>query len=140
MRSFFTFLFLLLTPFLFSCAGSTSAGAKPDKPSEGFSEAMRWRDYSGAAAFVAPEVRAAFLEQFPEDDDLHVVDSSVSTIGPGQDPEEVDVIYVMEYYHLPSSQIKKWRWTQHWRLIKNETDKSEAWLINNKPPVLPWRE
>ena len=134
------FLLLLLTPLLAACAGSTSGGATPDKPSEGFSESMRWADFSGAAAFVAPEVRDAFLEQFQEDDDLHIVDSSVSSVGVGQDPKQVEVLYVMEYYRLPSSRIKKWRWKQQWRLIKDEASKSEIWLIDNKPPPLPWRE
>jgi len=138
MRNFFILLFL--APFLTACLGSSSAGSSPDKPSEGFSESMRWGDYPGAAAYVAPSVRAAFLEQFQEDDDLHVVDSSVTSIDVEQDVKQVDVFYVMEYYHLPSSQIKKWRWTQHWRLIKDKESKSEAWLIDNKPPPLPWRE
>ena len=89
---------------------------------------------------MAPGVRDAFLERFPEDDDLHVVDSSVTSIDVGENLTQVDVIYVMEYYHLPSSQIKKWRWKQNWRLIKNEASKTEAWLIDNEPPPLPWRE
>ncbi len=131
---------LLLTPLLAACAGSPSAGATPDKPSEGFSESMRWSDFPGAAAYMAPDVRDAFLDQFNEDDDLHIVDSSVTSIAGGPDSKQIDVIYVMEYYHLPSSQIKKWRWTQHWRLIVDEASKSEAWLIDNEPPTLPWRE
>ena len=131
---------LFLTPLLAACLGSSSADSTPEKPSEGFSEAMRWSDFPGAAVHMAPGARDAFLEQFQEDDDLHVVDSSVTSIAGGSDSKQIDVIYVMEYYHLPSSQIKKWRWTQHWRLIQDETSKSEAWLIDNEPPHLPWKE
>ncbi len=138
LRNFFILLFVL--PFLTACLGSSAAGTTPDKPSEGFSESMRWGDYSGAADYVAPSVRDAFLEQFQEDDDLHVVDSSVSKIDVGKDPNRVVAYYVMEYYHLPSSQIKKWRWKQQWRLIVDEESKDEVWLIDNKPPTLPWRK
>lgn len=138
MRNFFILLFLL--PFLTACLGPPAAGPTPDEPSEGFSESMRWSDFPGAAAYMSPSVRSAFLEQFQEDDDLHVVDSSVTSIDAGPEQEQVDVLYVMEYYHLPSSQIKKWRWTQHWRLIRNEKAKSEAWLIDNEPPPLPWKK
>jgi len=138
LRNFFILLFVL--PFLTACLGSSAAGTTPDKPSEGFSESMRWGDYSGAAVYVAPSVRDAFLEQFQEDDDLHVVDSSVSRIDVGKDPNRVVAYYVMEYYHLPSSQIKKWRWKQQWRLIVDEESKDEVWLIDNKPPTLPWRK
>lgn len=138
MRNFL--FFLLLTPFLTACLGSTPAGSSPDKPSSGFSESMRWGDYQGAAAYMTPLVRTAFLEQFQEDDDLHIVDSSVSNIDVEKGQKGVDANYVMEYYHLPSSRIKKWRWKQHWRLVKDKKEKSEAWLIDNKPPPLPWRE
>ncbi len=134
------FILLLLTPLLTACLGSSSADSSPDKPGKGFSESMRWSDFHGAAAYMTPSVRAAFLEQFQEDDDLHVVDSSVSNIDMGQDPKAVDANYVMEYYRLPSSQIKKWRWKQHWRVVQDKEGKSEAWLIDNKPPPLPWRE
>lgn len=138
MRNIFTL--LLLTLLLTACLSSFKPAAKQDKVSEGFSEAMRWSDFQGAAAYVNLRVRGAFMEQFPEDDDLHIVDSSISSVELGQDEERVDVVYVMEYYHLPSSKIKKWRWTQQWRLIKKNDSDSGAWLIDNEPPPLPWRE
>ena len=138
MRNMFTL--LLLTLLLTACLSALQPAAKQDKVSEGFSEAMRWSDFQGAAAYVNLRVRGAFMEQFPEDDDLHIVDSSISSVELGQDEERVDVVYVMEYYHLPSSKIKKWRWTQQWRLIKKNDSDSGAWLIDNEPPPLPWRE
>ncbi len=138
MRNMFTL--LLLTLLLTACLSALQPAAKQDKVSEGFSESMRWSDFQGAAAYVNLRVRGAFMEQFPEDDDLHIVDSSISSVELGQDEERVDVVYVMEYYHLPSSKIKKWRWTQQWRLIKKNDSDSGAWLIDNEPPPLPWRE
>jgi len=131
---------LLLTPLLPACLGSSPADSSPTQPSEGFSESMRWSDFFGAATYMTPSVRAVFLEQFQEDDDLHVVDSSTSSIDVGQDQKVVDANYVMEYYYLPSSRIKKWRWKQHWRVIQDKEGESEVWLIDNEPPPLPWKE
>jgi len=137
-RNIFTLLLLALL--LTACLSSLQLAPKQDKVSEGFSEAMRWSDFQGAAAYVNLRVRGAFMEQFQEDDDLHIVDSSILSIDLGEDKERVDSAYVMEYYRLPSSKIKKWRWQQQWRLIKGKDSDSGTWLIDNEPPPLPWRE
>jgi hypothetical protein len=111
-----------------------------DKISFGFSESMRWQDFSGAAVYVHPDVRGFFLDQFQEDEDLHIVESQVlsidMTVGKGQ----ANAVYEMEYYRLPSSRIKKWQWQQQWRLVQEKMTKPGVWLIENEPPVLPWKE
>jgi hypothetical protein len=48
-----------------------------------------------------------------------------------------DAEYVLEYYRLPSTRIKKWCWEQRWRLIKEKMTKPGVWLIENIPPALP---
>ena len=131
---------LLLCPLLTACLGSVDIGPGLDKISQGFSESMRWRDYPTAADYVHLDVREAFLEQFTEDEDLHVVDSRILSIDMQQHGGRADAVYVMEYYRLPSSQIKKWRWEQQWRLIQEKLTKPGVWLIENEPPKLPWKQ
>jgi len=125
---------------LTACLGNIEMGPGLDTISKGFSESMRWGDYSTAAAYVMPDARSAFLEQFAEDDDLHVVDSHISSINIYPDGKRADVSYVMEYYHLPSSRIKKWHWKQQWRQIDDESAESGSWMIKNEPPALPWNK
>ncbi|MDA3903453.1 MAG: hypothetical protein PF441_08415 [Desulfuromusa sp.] len=131
---------LLLCPLLTACLGSVDVGPGLDKISRGFSESMRWSDFPNAATYVHLDVRDAFLEQFQEDEDLHIVDSHILSVNIHQHGGQADAVYVMEYYRLPSSQIKKWRWQQRWRLIQVKVTKPGAWLIENEPPALPWRQ
>jgi len=138
MRNLFTL--LLLCPLLTACLGGVDVGPGLDEISRGFSESMRWSDYPNAAAYVHPDARAAFIKQFKEDADLHVVESHILSIDMHKQEGWADAAYVMEYYHLPSSRIMKWRWEQRWRLIKEKMTKPGVWLIENEPPPLPWKK
>ncbi len=133
-------LLLLLCPLLTACLGPVNVGPGLDKISQGFSESMRWRDFPNAATYVHLDVREAFLEQFTEDEDLHVVESHILSIDMYQHEGRADAVYVLEYYRLPSSRIKKWRWEQQWRLIQQKVTKPGVWLIENEPPPLPWKQ
>lgn len=107
---------------------------------ERFSEAMRWKDWYGAARYVEAEQRPAFLEQFKEDPDLFVVDSQIQNIHPGVTDDGVEVVYLLEYYRLPSSRIDRWIWKQEWRRQPSGFGKEAVWLISDPPPPLPWNE
>ncbi|MCF6266104.1 MAG: hypothetical protein L3J57_06115 [Desulfuromusa sp.] len=138
MRNLFTLLLLCLL--LNACLGTVDVGPGLAEISQGFSESMRWSDYPNAAAYVQPDARAAFLDKFQEDADLHVVDSHILSIDMYKHEGQADAVYEMEYYRLPSSRIKKWRWKQQWRLFQEKLTKPGVWLIENEPPALPWRE
>ncbi len=138
MRNLWTL--LLLSPLLTACLGTVDVGPGLDTISRGFSESMRWSDYSGALRYVHPDVHAAFSEQFTEDEDLRIVDSKMLGIDMGQEKGQADAVYVLEYYRLPSSRVKKWRWEQQWRLVQKKVTKPGVWLIENEPPSLPWKE
>lgn len=129
-------LVLLLVP---GCA-TLSGGETANLPqlADRFTEAMRWKDWHGAARFVDSQQRNAFLEQFKEDPDLQVVDSQIRNIQPGTEEGLVEVVYVLEYYRLPSNRIKEWTWTQEWRQQSSRFYAESVWLISNQPPPLPW--
>ncbi|MCW8892319.1 MAG: hypothetical protein OQK50_03490 [Deltaproteobacteria bacterium] len=132
---------LLLASFLLSaCLGPVAGGPGLPKTSEGFSESMRWRDYQSAALYLQPEARSVFLEQFKPDEDLHVVDSRILKVDLHEKEGSAEAEYMLEYYRLPSTRIKKWYWTQRWTLIQEKMTKSGAWLIENAPPALPWNQ
>jgi hypothetical protein len=102
-----------------------------------FCEAMRWKDFQAASHFLTADVKEQFLEQFDEDDMLHIVDSSINKLELAEGLDSAEAEYVLEYYRLPSSRVKKWTWTQQWALIeKNE----QTWQIENAPSELPWKK
>lgn len=133
-------LLIFFCPLLVSCLGTVDMGPGLGKISFGFSESMRWSDYPGAATYVHPDVREYFLEQFQEDEDFHVVESSISSVTMDVSGKQADVVYVLKYYRLPSTRIQKWRWEQQWQLIQEKVTKSGVWLIENEPPALPWKQ
>lgn len=135
------YVFVLLLGFLLSaCLGATDMGTPLPQTSDRFSESMRWSDYLTAGIYLKAEARELFLEQFVEDEDLHVVDSRVVKVDLNEVEGRADVVYQMDYYRLPSSSIKKWRWTQHWVYSREKMTKPGVWLIENGPPKLPWNE
>lgn len=131
---FLSLLFLLL---LSACASPINIGPDLAKTSQQFSEALRWQDYHGASNFLLPEVRSAFLDQFQEDQDLHIVESRIVSIDLNQEAGTAEVEYQLEYFRLPSSTVKKWRWTQKWLFQKEKVARPGIWLIENTPPDGP---
>lgn len=102
-----------------------------------FSEAMRWKDFQGASRYLTPDAKLLFLEQFTEDDNLHIVDSTINKLELSDELDSAEIEFVLEYYRLPSSKVQKWTWTQEWTLIEKE---EQTWQIENAPPELPWKK
>ena len=135
MKRFYYF-FLPLLICLAACSMPGSVGPDLQTSSAKFCEAMRWRDTLGAANFLEGAARETFLAQF-DDDNLHVVDSQVVAVLFDESAEGATVDYQLEYYLLPSSRIKKWRWQQRWQLASNKAAKISLWMIQNPPPAFP---
>jgi len=137
MKRFFYCWWVLLA-LLCSCLGPMDSGPTLGESSQRFSEAMRWRDYVGAALFIAPPAQQDFYASFPQDDDdLRVVGSRIESIKVNEDGKTAVAVYLLEYYRLPSSRIKKWRWTQEWQQYHEKITKPGIWLIQNPPPPVP---
>ncbi len=136
----FSLLLLSVACLLLTGCAALSGGETANLPQIGdrFSEAMRWKDWYGAARFVEAEQRTAFLEQFKEDPDLFVVDSQIQNIQSGATDGIAEILYQLEYYRLPSSRIERWSWTQEWQKQPGRFTAETVWLISNPPPPLPW--
>lgn len=133
-------LILLVSFLLAACLGPADVGPGLPKTSQGFSESMRWRDFQSAALYLQASAQGAFLEQFKQDEDLHVVDSRIVKVDLHEEEGWAEAEYMMEYYRLPSTRIKKWYWTQRWTKVQEKMTKSGIWLIENAPPALPWNQ
>ena len=125
-------LFLLLT----GCPRNIDLGPGYDWQSKDFLRAMRWSDFYGAANLVVEAHREQLIQQFMGGD-LHVVDSRIERVLPDAEGRSAVIDYRLEYYRLPSNQIKEWQWQQQWqRTFKNESN-MDLWLIQNPPPAFP---
>ncbi len=133
----FGILGLLALALLGGCLGSLELGPGLDKSSFAFSEAMRWRDYRSAAQLVHSEAQGDFLAQFPENEDLRVVDSRILSIELGEGQKSARADYQLEYYRLPTTSIRKWHWEQEWQLVIDKDSKIALWKILNPPPQFP---
>ena len=135
MRRFYYY-FLPVLVCLAACAMPIEVGPDLETTSSRFSEAMRWRDFVGAANFLEKGVRDTFLQQF-RGDNLHVIESRIVAVRVGDTGENATAEYLLEYYLLPSNRIKKWHWQQEWLLPRSKGMTSRYWMIQNAPPAFP---
>ena len=135
MKTFYYFILPILF-FVSACAMPPELGPDLESVSSRYCEAMRWRDVSGAANFLLKEHRDSFRLQFA-DEDLHVVESRIVAVQLDEDGENASAEYLLEYYLLPSSRIRKWRWQQQWKMLRPELASTGIWQIQNTAPAFP---
>jgi hypothetical protein len=130
-------LLLLLAPLVCACARPAALGPGFAELSGHFAQAVRWQDFQGAAKFVAEDQRETFLEQFPRNKDLHMVDVRYERIALDEAGGAAETVLFVEYYLLPSPALREWRWTQQWRRLDGEFPKGAPWQIQASPPAFP---
>ncbi len=128
--------FVMLLLMLPACAGKFDTGPGFEAFGNHFSEAMRWKDFAGAAGYLQNDVRGQFKDLFPEDDDLHIVESQIAGVDIDAQDGSVVADYRLEYYRLPSTRVKKWQWAQRWEMYQPQGIKKSVWQIINAPPPL----
>lgn len=91
---------------------------------EGYNEAYRWKNYERAAAFLPPDLRAAFIATY-EDDSLHIEDYQIVAVN--LDSERAATVTLrLRYMLLPSVNIDKRVLVQHWHKL------GEAWILESE--------
>lgn len=128
---------LILLVFLAACSGPLETGPGLTDLSSNFSEAMRWKDYIGAANHLQPDLRKEFLDHFQKDEDLQAVGSKIVSVELDPSIEKALVDYQLEYYRLPSMKVKKWLWQQQWQRQEQKGLKAGIWRIVELPASLP---
>ena len=114
----------------------------PDLPelTDDFCEAMRWKDFTSAAGYMTPEVRDDFTQKFIDDKDLYIVGSKIRNVTLHVDEQWAEALYILEYYRLPSSRIKEWRWSQRWEVVGDGgVTHADIWQISEVAPPVPWQ-
>jgi len=128
---------LMLILLLGACTKIAEQSSDFGKISNHFVESVRWKDFQGAAKFLEEDQREAFLQQFPRNKDLHMVDARFEQVEVNEETGEAETVLFVEYYMLPSVTIKEWRWTQQWQRLSGKFPQEGFWLIQDAPPDFP---
>jgi len=114
-----------------SCATLSGKGdIEAIKPSiEAFHQALRWKDYRGAADRLVPERRAAFVKARIKNDDerdLFITDFQLEDAVVAPDQMSATVVSKLSWYRLPESTEQKAvvTTTLVWR--------DSAWLVESQ--------
>ena len=130
-------LLLALSILMCACTKPVELGPGFSELSGHFVQSVRWQDFQGASKFVSEDQRDAFLEQFPRNKDLHMVDVRFERVALDEGEGEAETILYVEYYMLPSPEVREWRWTQQWQRLGGEFPNAGLWQIQTPPPTFP---
>jgi hypothetical protein len=129
-------LILALLMLLASCAPPSGTTEELTPAGRDFLQRLRWKDYQGAAAYLLPEHRQAFLGHFAVQDQLYITEvqlEQVESSAPGQ-----GVTWgVLEYYRLPSVSVRKFRFQLDWTYVGGGRLQVGSWLISTPFPAIP---
>ncbi|PLX87161.1 MAG: hypothetical protein C0619_15275 [Desulfuromonas sp.] len=131
---------LLLVLLMPACTRPIELGSDFIKLSDHFAEAMRWQDFHGAARLVVAAERDAFLDEFPSNKDLHMVEVGFEQVDLNQAEGVAGAVLLVEYYLLPSVTVREWRWSQQWRRMDTPSVGGSTWMIQAPPPAFPGPE
>jgi hypothetical protein len=125
-------LLLVASLSLSACAAPGSGDMDLSRSVSMYNDALRWKRFEQAAAFIPADARAAFLERYLATEDRLQIESlevrSVVSI-PEQDVPTFDVVVVASAYLLPSNVVERItlieRWQQRggvWRMVHADHD------------------
>ena len=137
MTKFFLPLVFTLIVLAGGCARKIDLGPGYDWMSKDFRQAMRWKDFQGAAAYLDEGARQQFLASFSESEDLNIVDAEYRYSRLNKQNGTAESELVLKYYLLPSTRIKDWVWKIDWALIPADTKQRGSWQVQGTPPAFP---
>src|SRR5688572_9169754 len=123
--------------FLLVLASACATGASQetlDLAVHRYSDSLRWKRFSEAAAYLVPEARRAFLSRYlASEGDLHIDNLEVRGVSEVLAPlPTYDVTMIAEAYVLPSTVLSRIVMTQRWERGDN------GWrIISSDRELLP---
>ena len=129
-----SFLFVFLVS---GCAQKIDLGPGYDRMSKDFLQAMRWKDFQGAAAYLKAEDRQKLLSSFNESRDLYIVDAEYQYSRLDKQAGTAESELTLKYYLLPSTKVIDWTWKIDWVLIPVDSKQRGSWQVQGAPPDFP---
>ncbi|BCR03364.1 hypothetical protein DESUT3_04330 [Desulfuromonas versatilis] len=127
-------LFFLL---LGGCGVVVQPGKEFHLASRDFAQRLRWMDVSGTARHMLPEYAEDYRQRYLGREDLRIVDVRFETIELLEQGREAEARMVVEYYLLPSLNVKKFRFSQHWAYLGGDRYHPGVWTITSPFPPFP---
>lgn len=137
MKKFFPLTFFLLIFLVGGCAPKVDLGPGYKIMSKNFLQALRWKDFQGAAIYMKPEHRQALLDSFKDSKDLHIVGAEYEYSRLNKKLGTAKSKLILEYYLLPSTRVQEWAWEIEWILIPADTKQRGAWQVQSASPAFP---
>ena len=119
------------------CAGLFNPAAEWPRVGDEFVQRLRWREYAGAAAYVAEERRSDFLVWTAALAPLQVVDGRIESFVLKDQDRRAEAIAVLDYYRLPSARLQRWQLTQQWEYRGGGTLTPGDWQLVGALPTPP---
>ena len=137
MEKYFLPLVFLLIFLLSGCANKVDLGPGYHSMSKNFLQAMRWKDFQGAAAYLSADNRQKLLDSFERKKDLQVVDADYRYSRIDKKSGTAQSELILTYYLLPSTRVQDWVWKQDWVLIPVDSKQRGTWQLQGTPPTFP---
>ena len=129
-------LFPILT-LLVACAPMVPPQGQFELARGDFAQRLRWLDFPGAARHLAPVQREDFLRAFADLPDLHITDVRLESAEAGDAGRRVVAWSTIEYYLLPSTTVKTFRFRQEWEYSGGGRFEAGNWLVVSPFPEIP---
>ena len=137
MKKFFLLVALVLMILSSGCTKKVDLGPGYERMSKDFLQAMRWKDFEGAAAYLEEGHRQDMLVRFSESRDLHIVGAAYQYSRLNKKMGAAQSEMILEYYLLPSTRVQEWVWKMDWVLIPAGTKQRGIWQVQGVPPAFP---
>jgi len=109
-----------------------------EKSQKDFMSALRWKQYQAAASLMQPEFRQEFIATFNAfRDDLHISDVRIVNVQIFEEGRRREAAVEMDYYLLPSVQLKTFRFDQIWLYSEGSDTQPEGFFIVTPFPEFP---
>lgn len=102
-----------------------------------FVHRLRWRDYTGAGAYVDESQRSNFLAWTTALEALQPVDGGLESFVFTEQGRRAEAVAFLDYYRLPSARIERWRMVQRWEYQGGGRFTPGNWRLVAPLPELP---
>ncbi|MDF1579994.1 MAG: hypothetical protein P1P74_04350 [Desulfuromonadales bacterium] len=138
MRWCLRFLGMVGLLFLCGCALLDSSQTDLQSSADDFCQRLRWADYQGAQRHVAARRQETFQTAVvAPGQDLKMVEVHFEKEGPAGREGRRPMTLVMEYYRLPSTEIRTARIDLEWIYLDYGWTRPGIWLIDSDFRPLP---
>lgn len=102
-----------------------------------YERSLRWMDFDVTANYLDRELRKDFLSRFQDADELRIVNVEMVSVDYQPENRTASTEMVIEYYRLPSPNVRKLRFEQDWFYAGGDTYNTGTWQTTTPIPPLP---